>query len=165
MSQTDLEKWVGASSQLAPAPADNQYLFTGLLPVSSIIVVTAPRWLIVLVASSTVLALWACWFYFPMAKRSWMLLSAAVVIAAAAISYPTAAVLVAQASAIGVVLAILSMLSARLMARPGRRAIAPVATAGSQRSHTPRTDSIVIPPVIATASTAPTVTLRSSDSE
>ena len=36
MSQTDLEKWVGATTQIAPAADENQYLFTGLLPVSSI---------------------------------------------------------------------------------------------------------------------------------
>src|SRR5439155_10089458 len=73
MSQTALEAWVGASPQLAPAGTDNQYLFTGLLPVSSIVLVTAPRWLIVLLASSAAMALLAGWFYLPIAAKPWIL--------------------------------------------------------------------------------------------
>src|SRR4029078_4434940 len=42
MSQSDLEKWVGAAAQISPATSDNQYVFTGLLPVSSILFVQAP---------------------------------------------------------------------------------------------------------------------------
>ena len=111
MSQSDLEKWVGASAQIAPAATDNQYLFTGLLPVSSIELVTAPRWLIVLVASALALALLAGWFYLPVRIKPWMLVAVIVVIAAAAVAYPTAALLIAQASAIGIVLAPLSIVA------------------------------------------------------
>ncbi len=165
MSQAELEAWVGASSQVAPSAADNQYLFTGLLPVSSISLLTAPRWLIVLVASSATLAILLGWFYLPTAIRPGLLVALIFAIAFTAVAYPTAAMLIGQASAIGVVLAMLSMLISRLLARPARRLPPLVVTASSQRMSTPRTDSILMPPVIASASTAPTAILRSSDSE
>jgi hypothetical protein len=164
MSQIELEAWAGASPQLAPTDADNQYLFTGLLPVSSIPIVTAPRWLIVLIASSAVLVLVAGWMYLPAIARPWSLIVLILIIAAAAVAVPTAALLIAQASAIGVVLASISALISRIVSRPGRRPFGP-APLSSQRLVTPRTDSIIMPSVIAAASTAPTVTLRSSDSE
>jgi hypothetical protein len=163
-SQAELEEWVGATPQQAPTDADNQYLYTGLLPVSSIAFVTTPRWLIVLLASAATLVLFTGLFYLPMATRPWMLIALVVIIAAAAIAYPSAALLIAQAAAIGVLLAALSAIISRIVARPARRAVAPAA-APSTRAGTPRADSIVIPSVMAAASTAPTVTLRASDSE
>ncbi len=165
MSQADLEAWAGASLQPSPTDADNEYVFTGLLPVSSIAIVTAPRWLIVLTASSSALVLLLGWFYLPVAARRWMLLTLVFVIATAAIAYPTAALLIAEASAIGMVLAVLSVLISRLMARPGRRSAPPTIAPSSQRTVTPRTDSIAIPSVMTAASTAPTVALRTSDSQ
>jgi hypothetical protein len=165
LSQADLEKWAGASAQIGPATSDNQYLFSGLLPVASIELVTAPRWLIVLAASALAMALVLGWYYLPVRRQSWALVAIAVVIAAAAISYPTAAVLIAQAAAIGVVLATISVFALRTMRGSSHRSLAPSITPSSRRILTPRTDSIVMPAVVAAASTAPTVTLRTSDSE
>lgn len=165
MSQSDLEQWVGASSHQGPASADNQYVYTGLLPVSSVAFVTAPRWLIVLLASASAMVLICSWFYLPISTRPWMLVGVILVIVAAAIAYPTAAMLIAQAAAIGVVLGLLATLIARLSTRPGRRILAPAYSPSSQRVAAARTDSIVMPSVMAAASTAPTVTLRTSDSE
>jgi hypothetical protein len=165
MSQTELEKWVGATAQIAPTANDNEYLFTGLLPVASIELVTAPRWLIVLAASSSALALLAGWFYLPLRLRPWILVAVIVLIAATAITYPTAAVLIAQAAAIGVVLALLSMFVSRWISGPTRRPLAQTFTPSSRRILTPRVDSIAMPPAIAAGSTSPTVSLRTSDSE
>jgi hypothetical protein len=165
MSQMDLEKWVGATMQIAPASGEKQYLFTGLLPVSSIEIVTAARWFIVLLASSSALGLLVAIFYLPHRTRFWMLVALIIVIAAGAIAYPTAAVLIAQASAIGIVLAPLSMFLGRWMSGSGRRPLTQTFAPSSRRILTPRADSIVMPPVVAGASTAPTVTLRTSDSE
>ena len=165
MSQSDLEKWIGGTTQIAPTANDNQYLFTGLLPVSSIAVVTTPRWLIVLLASTLALVLLVSWYYLPLRNKQWMLVAVIVVIAATAIAYPTAALLIAQASAVGVVLAPISLLLTRLMAGPGRRSLTQAFTPSSRRILTPRADSIIMPPVAAGGSTAPTVTLRTSDSE
>jgi hypothetical protein len=165
LSQTDLEKWVSASTQIGPASTDNQYLFSGLLPVASIELVTAPRWLIVLGASLLAIAMVFGWHYLPPHLRSWMLLAVAVAIGTAAVSYPTAALLIAQAAAIGIVLATISLFVLRTTTGPRQRSLVPSITPSSRRILTPRTDSIVMPPVVAAASTAPTVTLRTSDSE
>src|SRR6476620_9430169 len=88
MSHTELENWVDATTQIAPAANENQYLFTGLLPVSSIALVTAPRWLNVLLASSLALALVVGWYYLPVRIRPWMLVAVIFVLAATAVAYP-----------------------------------------------------------------------------
>jgi hypothetical protein len=165
MSQTELERWVGAKAQIAPTANDNEYLFTGLFPIASIELVTAPRWLIVLVASSSALLLLAGWFYLPIRLRPWMLVAVIVVIAATATAYPTAAALIAQAAAIGVLLALLSLFLARWVSGPSARPLAQTFTPSSRRILTPRADSIVMPPAVAGASTSPTISLRTSDSE
>jgi len=162
LSQADLEKWAGASQQLAPAAGENEYIFTGLAPVASIELVTAPRWLIVLVASSVTLAVVLLWLYLPFAQRSWIVLVLAGIVAAAAAAFPEPALLLAQASVVGVVLAMLSMLIARTAARPARWPIT-LSTGSSQRHTTARTDSIMMPPMTAAASTAPTAPLISPD--
>lgn len=164
-SQTDLETWVGAVEQPTPIGGQSEYLFTGLMPVASIELVTMPRWLIVLAASAAVLAMSTVWLYLPKARRSWLLTIAATVILVAAVMYPTAAMLLAQASIIGVVLAALSLLLTRLFSRPARLPLVPVVSPSSQRMVTPRTDSMLLQPVMSAASTSPTATLRASDSQ
>ena len=164
-SQPELEEWISASEQMSPADGQNQYLFTGFLPVSTIELVTAPRWLIVLGASAAVLLLAIAWLYLPVARKSWILVVAICAIAASAIAYPAAALLLAQASVAGVILGAVALVLARFSRSPKLKPIAPTVSASSQRMVTPRMDSILMPPVIAAASTAPTASLRVSDSE
>jgi hypothetical protein len=164
-SQAELEAWVGAAEQPAPVGGQSEYLFTGLLPVASMEVGTMPRWLIVLAASAVVLALAIAWVYVAAARRTWILAVVAVAIAAAAITYPSAAMLLAQASAIGLVLAVVSMILTRVLVRPARMSVVPIVSPSSQRMATPRTDSMLLQPVFSAASTAPTASLRGSDSE
>ncbi|MEX0613045.1 MAG: hypothetical protein WD229_13070 [Pirellulales bacterium] len=162
MSQGDLEDWSGASAQLSPAAADNKYLFTGLAPVATIEVITAPRWLIVLAASAAVLLMVLVWVYVPQARRAWIVVGLTLVITGLAIAFPLPALLLAQASAVGVVVAAISVFIARIAARPARPTVAgPIAlsSGSSQRQLTPRADSILMPPVTAGASTAPTASL------
>jgi Mn2+/Fe2+ NRAMP family transporter len=158
-----LEEWIDASKQLAPTGEQNEYLFTGLAPVSSIELIIAPRWMIVLISSAAVLGLVIAWVYVPNVRRSWIVAIVACCIAALSITYPTAALLAAQASVLGIVLAFLAVLLSRLASR---RPLTPVSLTmnSSQRMVTPRAESIVMPPVIAAASTAPTASLRVSDS-
>lgn len=165
LSQADLEQWVTASTQIGPTATDNQYLFSGLLPVASIELVTAPRWLIVFAASMVAMAFVFGLYYLPGRLRSWILIVIAIVIAAATVSYPTGAFLLAQAAVTGLVLATTSVFALRTMTRPRQRSLVPSITPSSRRILTPRTDSIAMSPVVSAASTAPTVTLRTSDSE
>jgi hypothetical protein len=62
------------------------------------------------------------------------------------------------------VLAGFALLVARLVSRPSRW---PVVLSGgsSLRQPTPRAESIVMPPVAATASTSPTISLRALESD
>ena len=161
--------WSGAEIQSAeiqsgPPQSQNEYLFTGLAPVSTMQFVTAPRWLIVLVASASVLALALGCIYVAALRRPWVLGALACLLAGLALAFPTAALLVAQASALGLVLAVLSAFIARLVARPAPWGVV-IPASGAHREATPRLESIVMPPVAATASTSPTVPLRVPESE
>jgi hypothetical protein len=163
LSQADLEEWSGAAAQLAPVATDNEYLFTGLAPVSTIEVITAPRWLIVLAASSLVLMMVLVWTFVPRAQRGWIVVGLALVIAGLTIAFPAPALLLAQASVLGIVAAAISVLIARMGRRRARWPVT-LSSGSSQRQLTPRGDSILMPSV-AVASTAPTAPLGIPDSE
>jgi hypothetical protein len=168
MSQADLEKWIGASTQIAPAAGQNEYLYTGLAPVRSVSFISAPRWVIVLVSSSTVLLVVLAWVYFPFARRKEMILVAACFIAALAVTFPAATLRIAQASVLGIIVAFLAIILARLTSRPSVQhasAMVSLSTGSTQRMLTPRPESIVMPPVTTTASTAPTSPGAMRDSE
>jgi hypothetical protein len=164
-SQDELEKWVGAVSQLAPTAAQNEYLYSGLAAASSIEIVTAPRWLIVLAASGGVLALALTWAYLPAVRRGWILVAGACLLVGLAAAYPTPAVLLAQAALLGVGLAALAALIARLGSRTSQWHL-PASKSSPHRPVAPRADSGLLTPLaVATASTAPTVPLRAAESE
>ncbi len=163
-SQADLEKWSGASSQLAPSAAQNEYLYCGLSPLSSIEVVTAPRWLIVLTASGAVLALVLAWIYVPAVRRGWLVLVLACALAVMAAAFPTPALLLGQASVLGIVLSALAVWIARFTTR-STRWVPPVATGSTHRQLTPRSDSLLIPSVATAASTAPAAPFQLPDSQ
>lgn len=168
-TQAELEEWVGASAQQAPSSAQNEYLYSGVAPVSSIELVTAPRWFIVLVSSGVVLAMSLTWIYAPAVRRRWVVVAIACLLAGLALAYPTPAMLLGQASVLGVALAALAMLIARLAARPTQWYL-PLPGGSSHRQLTPhltpRTESVVMGSMAsAVASTAPTVSLPVSESK
>lgn len=108
-TQVELESWAGATNQLGPAPVQNIYLFSGLSPASSIELIAAPRWLIVLAASGLVLCVASLWIYLPVVRRGWIALAFAALIVGLAIAYPETALLLGQASVLGLVLATLAL--------------------------------------------------------
>ncbi|HJQ82373.1 MAG TPA: hypothetical protein VJ828_20600 [Lacipirellulaceae bacterium] len=164
LNQAKLEQWAGASTQLPATGLHNEYLFTSIAPLSSIALVVAPRWLVVLAASTCVLLLVLAWIYLPILRRVQIVIAAAILVAGLATAFPIPALLLAQASVLGVVLSGLALLVARLVARPTRWPV--VLPAGSSlRPPMSRAESIVMPPVAATASTSPTISLRLSESE
>jgi hypothetical protein len=165
MSQAELESWTDSSQQPAPAESQAQYLYTGLLPLASIEVVTAPRWLIVLGCSAAVLTISLLLMYLRAEQRKWILAILVCVLAVGAIAFPTLALLLAQASVLGLALALLSVLIRRLATGAMRPQVAPIVSQSSQRILTPRSDSRLVTPVISAASTAPTASLHMSDIE
>jgi hypothetical protein len=126
--------------------------------------VTAPRWLIVLVASAAVLGFALGCIHVPALRRPWMLSALACLLVGLALAFPAAALLLAQASALGVALAVLTFFIARLAARPAPWGMI-IPASGTHREATPRLESIVMPPVAVTASTSPTVPLRVPEPE
>lgn len=164
MTQDALEQWSGASPRIAPKALQNQYLYTGLAPVLTIELVTAPRWLVVLVTSSVFLAVGLAWLYIPAVRRRWMLAALAIIVAVLSIAFPAPALLLAQAGAIGLIVTLFAVVLNRLLARPSHWPIVATGTS-SQMQRGSRTDSFAMPPIPAAASTAPTVPLRLSDSE
>jgi hypothetical protein len=164
-SHAELEEWVGAASQLPPSAAQNEYLYSGLAAVSSIEIITAPRWLIVLVASGGVLAVALAWTNVPAVRRRWMLVGVASLLAGFAAAFPTPTMLLAQASVLGVGLAALAAMIARLGSRTSQWHL-PMPTTSPHRPVTPRADSVLLPPMAAaSASTAPAAPLLAAESE
>ena len=93
-----------------------------------------------------------------------MLVALACLLVVFAVAFPAAALLLAQASVLGVVFAVLATLIARLVARPSPWGVI-IPASGTHREAAPRLESIVMPPVGATASTSPTVPLRVPEPE
>lgn len=164
-SQAELEQWVGATTQQAPTAAQNEYLYSGLAPVASIEVITAPRWFIVLVSSGLVLAVAVAWIYIPAVRRWWLAVALACALAVLAVAYPAPAMLIAQASVLGIILAMGAALIARLVTRPSQWYLPP-SGGSTHRLYAPRADSVVIGPMAsAVASTAPTAALPVAEAE
>ena len=160
--------WSGAEIQSAemqsgPPQSLNEYLFTGLAPVSTMQLVTAPRWLIVLVASASVLALALGRIYVPALRRPWVLGALACLLAGFALHFPRRRLLVAEPPRWDLCWRCWPLSSA-----PGR-ATRRGAWLFRRVELTARLHlalkSIVMPPVAATASTSPTVPLRVPESE
>jgi hypothetical protein len=162
--QEELESWAGASSQAAPSDDQNEYLFTGIAPVSTMQFITSPRWLIVLAASSCALGAALALIYVPAIRARWVLVPVACLLAGLALSFPIQSLLLAQASALGLVMAMVATIIARLAARPTPWPLV-VPPSGTHREVAPPVESIVVPPVAAAASTAPTISLRMPESE
>lgn len=150
-SQAELEEWVGASSQAAPATTQNEYVYGGLAPVS-MATIAAPRWLIVLAASGLVLVLTLAWLYLPAARRGWIAVVVATAIAGLACAFPAPAILAGQAAILGLALGATSLWLERW--RGTRKALmattaATPAVAGStnlRMRSSQRTDSYYAPP-------------------
>jgi hypothetical protein len=154
-TQTELESWVGASAQLTPSAVQNQYLFSGVVPVASIEVVTMPRWLIVLGASGAVMAVVLAWIYVPVARRGWIVIALAVAVAALAVACPTPAMLFGQAAVLGVGAASVAVVLARLLVRPVPWS-RPAGGSTMVRFGASRSESVSAPPAGTTATpTAP----------
>jgi hypothetical protein len=163
MTQTDLETWVGAVSQPAPSARQAQYLFSGFAPVATIEVLIVPRWLIVLVIGVVVLLVGAAWLYLPHTQRLWIGMTLALVVAGLAIAFPIPAVLVGQASLLGL-LAVAIAILLRRGRRPSasRRSVGVGSTQVRIRAST-NLDSAATPPVTATPSAAPVGQIQGSE--
>ena len=110
LSQRELEDWSGGIRG-TPVPAmANTYLVSGLGSFEAITFWAADRSGLVLAASGTVLVFGLTLIYISAARRPGILLTATVVLAAAGLRYPDAALLLGQAAVLGVAFASLAAL-------------------------------------------------------
>jgi len=119
LTQAQLEAWSGARRTVPMPEAANRYLFSSLAPVARCELRTASRWVIVLGASSAVLAVGLLLIYVPACRHPALLLVGAIALLGTVVLYPGPALLASQAASLGLVLALLGGLLNRLLG-PGR---------------------------------------------
>lgn len=122
LAESDLEAWVGSAAEFRQAPLRaNRYLFSSLHPVDVSRVWIVRRTWLVTFCSGIVLAMGLLWLYAPSIRRpwfSWLLLTTVLGFFAVRMDW---GVLVAQASAFGVALAVLAWMLQRSLAGPRLR--------------------------------------------
>lgn len=110
------EDWIG-TSQLKSPPGGNSYVFTSLTPKQNVKLTTTSRRFLVTLASGAALAFGLMSIYIREFRRPIVLLLLAVFLAAAGLLFPGPAIMAAQASVVGVILAILGLCTAILIRR------------------------------------------------
>jgi hypothetical protein len=144
LSQRDLGRWIGVNATTIPfraaddvattdtppaqsvASAANTYLFSTVGGAEPLEVYTISRARLVLLASLPLLLVGLALIYFPAARHPAALLVAAVALAAFGAIDPDSALLVAQAAALGLLLALVAFAWARVSVRPVVTPTAPV---------------------------------------
>jgi hypothetical protein len=114
--QAVLENWTGATNLLS-TPSGNDYVFRSLAPKRVVEVRTAARRIIVAVASGSALVFGLMLIYLSELRQPIVLFIAAMTLATLGLMFPGPAVLMAQASAVGVVLALIGQWTAVLIHR------------------------------------------------
>ena len=131
LDQADLESLVGGEAGLPPRAGTNRYLFSTVGVVAPLEVWVVSRSVLVFAASLGLLGLGLLLIYFPPARHPGLILVLAVCILAASLIQPEAALLLAQASSLGLALA---FLAAALARKTLRRPHKVVTSRGSSRA-------------------------------
>jgi len=108
LDEEALEHWIGASRQESLPDSHPRYLFSGFGDVDSIGVTVATRWTIVLVLSGAALSCGLLLIYFPRWRHPAMIFSGGVATLAAMLAVPDLAAATAQASLLGLILAMIA---------------------------------------------------------
>jgi hypothetical protein len=108
LEQAELETWVGAAHETSVSEDSNRYLLSAMGKVDVCSVHTAARTTIVLAASGLALLAGLLLIHVPAVRHPSLLLVAGVGLLAGGAVFPEAMLLVAQAAALGVTLAILA---------------------------------------------------------
>jgi hypothetical protein len=108
LNQGELEQWIGASRQETLPATVPRYLFSGFGDVTAIEVSVAPRWVIVLVFSGITLSCGLLLIYVPRLRHPAMLFFFGVAVLAVTAAAPDLAAVIAQASLLGLLLALVA---------------------------------------------------------
>jgi hypothetical protein len=108
LDQSQLEDWIGASRQDPIPEAVNQYLFSSFSQAGALRCVTAGRRFLLFVASCGVLGLGLLLMHVRSARRPSLLLAGGVLLAASVLLSPETALLLGEAAAMGMLLAVVA---------------------------------------------------------
>ena len=117
LNQTQLESWIGTSQHALLPEGANIYLYSALGNVDRAEFHTIGRTLIVSIASGAALILGLMLIYVPLVRHPFSLLVLSIVLLSLAMIYPEPAVMIAQASGLGLALTLMAGLLERSMAR------------------------------------------------
>jgi hypothetical protein len=164
LDQTELESLLGSGTGLPARAGTNRYLFSTVGAVAPLDLWIVSRSMLVGVSSFFVLGIALVLIYFPPARHPGLLLALAVFILAASLIEPDTALLLAQASILGLALA---FLAAALARRTLRRPYAIHPGRGSSRAMLDRsaTQAFHRPAKSAPSSTATAVAMQISSPE
>lgn len=139
LGEEALEQWIGTSRQETLPAALPRYLFSGFGDVDRVRITIATRWAIVLVLSGGALSGGLLLIYFPRCRHPALLFSAGVAALAAMLAVPDLAAAIAQASLLGLLLAILAWaLKSLVDYRESHRSVVRGARAKGSESKTAR---------------------------
>jgi hypothetical protein len=150
---------------MTPSAGQNLYLYSGFAAPGSIEFVTTPRWLIVFGASATILMFALAGIYVPAARRGWIAVAALCLLAGLAIAFPAPAVLLGQASILGIAMAVIAIWISRWTARSPQSML--VAASGSTQrpvARRPESTPATVKSVVTTGASSVTV-IRAGDAE
>jgi hypothetical protein len=151
LGQEDLERWTGASRQEPLPQSLNQYLFSSFDAMPEIRVVTAQRRTLLLFVSGLALLAGLLVMYSARCRHPVVLLVVGVALAAVMLIYPDLSMFAVQASALGLILALLAwLLKWAVEVRESKRMVLHGATLAGPDSKTvrvpmPRSDSNAFP--------------------
>jgi hypothetical protein len=139
LGEEGLEQWIGGSRQETLPDALPRYLFSGFGEVDRIGVTIATRWAIVLVLSGAALGCGLLLIYFPRWRHPAVIFSGGVATLAAMLAVPDLAAAIAQASLLGLILAVFAWaLKSLVDYHESRRSIVRGARAPGAESKTAR---------------------------
>jgi hypothetical protein len=116
MTQADLEEWTGATKQPSPEGA-NEYFFSSFTPMERTEFLTVARRSMVATGSGVALLVGVLLIYIPKLRHPATLLTLSVALATAAFIFPDPALLLAQASMFGILLAMVGQFIALILRR------------------------------------------------
>jgi hypothetical protein len=117
LEQEALEGLVGASTRVPVSPDTNRYLFSSTGSVESVGFVKVSRLMLMMVSSGLALAVVLPFIYLPMLRQPAVFVVAGVILLAGSVTYPEPSVLLGQAGAIGLGLAMVACALQRLVVR------------------------------------------------
>jgi hypothetical protein len=153
LNQTQLETWIGTPVHAILPEGAGVYLYGNLGNAEHAELRTVGRTLIVAIASGAALVLGLLLIYVPIVRHPFSLLVISIVLLSLAMIYPEPAVMIAQASGLGLALTLLAGMLERIMARRRKKFVFKGSSKMSKELTSSRTRLPPAPPASAGSST------------